>query len=71
MTTDRANPATEGRRAEPSSFWPALVIALAPIPLALLISWALGAPPWRARAGSDAGPGGAPAHEAPMDPMGH
>ncbi len=32
------------------SSWKALVIALAPIPLALLITWALGAsPPWRPR----------------------
>jgi hypothetical protein len=27
----------------------ALAIALAPIPVALLISWALGSPPWRPR----------------------
>jgi hypothetical protein len=27
----------------------ALGIALAPIPIALLISWALGSPPWRPR----------------------
>ncbi|WP_435011525.1 hypothetical protein P12x_002838 [Tundrisphaera lichenicola] len=34
-------------RSERRSFWIALVIALGPIPVALLISWVFGAPPWR------------------------
>jgi len=46
-------------RAERFSFWAALAIALGPIPLCLLISWALGSPPWRPRP--------APAHEEARD----
>jgi hypothetical protein len=33
-------------RSERRSTWIALTIALAPIPIAVLISWALGSPPW-------------------------
>jgi Ca2+/H+ antiporter len=39
----------ELERSERMSFGIALAIALLPIPAALLISWALGNPPWRAR----------------------
>ena len=34
-------------RSERTSYWIALAIALVPIPVSLLISWALGSPPWR------------------------
>jgi hypothetical protein len=36
-------------RSERTSTRIALAIALAPIPIALLISWAMGSPPWRPR----------------------
>ena len=47
----RIHPARESdwERAERRSFRIALAIALVPIPASLLISWALGSPPWRAR----------------------
>lgn len=56
MDQDRADevivrtiPDPDGERSERASFWIALAVALTPIPVALLISWALGDPPWRPR----------------------
>ncbi len=43
------HPTDEWERSERASFRLALAIALLPIPAALLISWALGNPPWRSR----------------------
>jgi hypothetical protein len=47
----RGRPAreTDWERSERKSVRIALAIALVPIPVSLLISWALGSPPWRAR----------------------
>ena len=57
-------PGPAGSRPEPpgaerAGSWAALMIALAPIPIALAISLALGSPPWRAR-----NPAPAPVHPA-------
>ncbi len=51
MTDNRNQQAREAdwERSERKSFWIALAIALVPIPASLLISWALGSPPWRTR----------------------
>lgn len=43
----RADQEADWERSERASFWVALAIALVPIPVSVLISWALGAPPWR------------------------
>lgn len=40
---------SDWERSERASTRIALAIALAPIPIALLISWAVGSPPWRPR----------------------
>jgi hypothetical protein len=47
----RWRPARESdrERTERASTRIALAVALGPIPIALLISWALGSPPWRPR----------------------
>jgi hypothetical protein len=47
----QGQPARESEwvRSERASTRIALAIALAPIPIALVISWALGSPPWRPR----------------------
>ena len=41
------HPAGEWERSERASFRIALAIAFVPIPIALLIAWALNDPPWR------------------------
>jgi hypothetical protein len=47
--TRKPDQETEWDRLERRSIRIALAIALMPIPVALVISWALGSPPWRDR----------------------
>ncbi len=65
----RAARSTEWERSERISFWIALAIALMPIPASMLISWALGSPPWAPRRSADPEAVG----HAPADPgtIGH
>jgi hypothetical protein len=68
MTDDRIDHAgreSEWARTERTSFWIALAIALGPIPVCLLISWALGSPPWRDRPSTDH----AEVKHSPSDPQ--
>jgi hypothetical protein len=57
-------------RSERISFRVALAIALMPIPAALLISWALGSPPWQPRSGHAEMNGAPPAAEPQGHPIG-
>ncbi len=63
MADDQVDPTPHQAGPFPSDrvqFWIALTIALVPLPFALLISLALGSPPWKAR--PPAGPVNAPGH---------
>ena len=60
-----------GDRAERGAFRVALVIALVPIPIALLVAWALGDPPWRARPSRVEGAVAPAEPGVPRDEAGH
>ena len=47
LVAEESSREADWERSEKRSFWIALAIALAPIPVALVVSWGLGAPPWR------------------------
>ena len=65
----------EWERSERRSYRIALAIALLPIPISLLISWALGSPPWRPRPrpddGATRGALAAPERAGPRSDRGH
>lgn len=54
-----------------NSFRIALAIALLPIPISLLIAWALGDLPWRRRPERERDRGAQVAPEQPDSPVGH
>ena len=66
---------TDWELSERRSSWIALAIALVPIPVSVLISWALGSPPWRPRPhpgpGETMGPAMAPGRPGPATDPGH
>ena len=73
MRTDQSGPRPEKEKvwelAQRRADRIALGIALSPIPISLLISWAMGSPPWLARVEEPEQRSEAPDH--PVGAMGH